>query len=195
MILVKFDKTNILLNLAFNSMKKTRLKILLLIFIPLFLFLPGCNSKDMDPNRPITAEEKRRKNIEEGRGASIGSILGNRGSTNYEFSSSNPLWRATLETLDFLPLSTVDYSGGVVITDWYSDDSNSRDFIKITIRFLSNEIRSDGLKIIVHKKTCNQNSVCKTILSSDDRIKKELLSVILQKAVLFEKADKDKKKN
>ena len=100
-----------------------------------------------------------------------------------------------METLDFLPLSTVDYSGGVVITDWYSDDSNSRDFIKITIRFLSNEIRSDGLKIIVHKKTCNQNSVCKTILSSDDRIKKELLSVILQKAVLFEKADKDKKKN
>tara|TARA_B100000575_G_scaffold283705_1_gene276856 strand:- start:162 stop:686 length:525 start_codon:yes stop_codon:yes gene_type:complete len=174
-------------------MKKTRLKILVLIFIPFFLF-QACN-KNLDPNRPITAEEKRRKNVEEGRGASLGSILGNRGKTNYEFSSSNPLWRATLETLDFLPLSTVDYSGGVVISDWYSDDSNSRDSIKITIRFLSNEIRSDGLKIIVHKKICNQNSECKTILSSDDRIKKELLSVILQKAVLFEKADKDKKKN
>ena len=169
------------------------IKLITLIIFSLLL-TQACN-KNLDPNRPTMAEDKRRKNIEEGRGASIGSILGNRGSTNYEFSSSNPLWRATLETLDFLPLSTVDYSGGVVITDWYSDDSNSRDFIKITIRFLSNEIRSDGLKIIVHKKTCNQNSVCKTILSSDDRIKKELLSVILQKAVLFEKADKDKKKN
>ena len=174
-------------------MKKT----LLIVFICSFstLLLLGCNKQNLDPNRPIGAEEKRRKNIEEGRGASIGSILGNRGSTNYEFSSSNPMWRATLETLDFLPLSTVDYSGGVVITDWYTDNSNSRDAIKITVRFLSNEIRSDGLKIIVHKKTCNQNSECKTILSSDDRIKKELLSVILQKAALFEKADKNKKKN
>ena len=72
----------------------------------------GCNKKnaDFDPNRPISAEDKRKKNIKEGRGASLGSIFGNRGgSTNYEFSSSNPMWRASLETLDFLPLTTVDY--------------------------------------------------------------------------------------
>ena len=147
----------------------------------------------MDPNRPITAEDKRRKNVDEGRGASLGSILGNvRGSTNYEFSSSNPMWRATLETLDFLPLSTVDYSGGVVITDWYSENSKGES-IKITVRFLSNEVRSDGIKIIVHKKKCDQNSVCTTSLASNNRIKDELLSVILKKAALFEKADKNKK--
>jgi len=102
-------------------------------------------------NGGLGAEEKRRKNIDEGRGVSLKGIVGKRGSTNYEFSTSNPMWRASLETLDFLPLSTVDYSGGVIITDWYSDVTTDES-LKITIRFLSNEIRSDSLKIIVHKK-------------------------------------------
>ena len=146
----------------------------------------------MDPNRPISAEEKRKKNIKEGRGASISSIIGNRGNTNYEFSSSNPMWRASLETLDFLPLSTVDYSGGVIITDWYSEN-NTLDSIKITIRFLSNEIRSDSLKIIVHQKVCEKNTVCKTSLISSNVIKDELRASILRKAASFEKLDKRKK--
>ena len=66
------------------------------------------------------------------------------------------MWRASLETLDFLPLTTVDYSGGMIITDWYSENNNNNESIKITVRFLSNEIRSDSLKLIVHKKNCNQ---------------------------------------
>ena len=172
-------------------MKNIKFLNILLITASFFLFL-SCSNKDLDPNRPITAEEKRRKNIEQGTGASIGSILGSRGGTNYEFSTSNPLWRATLETLDFLPLSTVDYSGGVVITDWYSEKSGNES-IKITIRFLSNEIRSDSLKIIVHKKNCNQNLDCKVNILSNSKIKDELLSVILKKAALFEKSDKKKK--
>ena len=125
------------------------IKLITLIIFSLLL-TQACN-KNLDPNRPTMAEDKRRKNIDEGRGASIGSILGSRGNTNYEFSTSNPMWRATLDTLDFLPLTTVDYSGGVVITDWYSENS-SNEALKITVRFLSNDIRSDGIKIIVHKK-------------------------------------------
>lgn len=155
----------------------------------------GCNKKnaDFDPNRPISAEDKRKKNIKEGRGASLGSIFGNRGgSTNYEFSSSNPMWRASLETLDFLPLTTVDYSGGVIITDWYSENSK-RESIKITIRFLSNQVRSDSLKIIVHKKICDNNLVCRTNLASSNLIKDELRATILKKASLFKKSDKEKK--
>ena len=100
---------------------------------------------------PDGADAKARKNIEEGKGVSIGGLVNRRGSTNYEFSTSNPMWRASLEILDFLPLATVDYSGGMIITDWYSE-SNSDESIKITVRFLSNEIRSDNLRIIVHKK-------------------------------------------
>tara|TARA_Y100001958_G_C21145151_1_gene482738 strand:- start:105 stop:551 length:447 start_codon:yes stop_codon:yes gene_type:complete len=148
----------------------------------------------MDPNRPINAAEKRRQNIDEGRGASIKGIYDRargRGSTNYEFSTANPMWRASLETLDFLPLTTVDYSGGVIITDWYSE-GNNQDGIKITIRFLSNEIRSDSLKIIVHKKTCDKNLNCTTSLSASNLVKDELRSTILRKASLFEKTDKKK---
>lgn len=171
-------------------MKNFKNLILVLLFSSFFL-TQSCN-KNLDPSRATSAEEKRRKNIEEGRGASIGSILSNRGKTNYEFSSSNPMWRATLDTLDFLPLSTVDYSGGVVITDWYSENNN-QESIKITLRFLSNEIRADAIKIVVHKKNCSQNLQCKTVLLTSSKIKDELLSVILRKAALFEKADKEKK--
>ena len=166
-------------------------KVVIILFIPFFLILTNCN-KNLK-NAGVTAEEKRRKNIEEGRGVSLKGIMGNRGgSTNYEFSSSNPMWRASLETLDFLPLITVDYSGGVIITDWYSDNSGS-DSIKITIRFLSNDIRSDSLKIIVHKKICKTSSNCTTNISQSNLIKDELRSTILRKAALLEKSDKDKK--
>ena len=172
-------------------MKKTHFLYLLCFFI--FFTLNACgNKKVLDPNRPISAEDKRRQNIEEGRGASISSVIRRNRSTTYQFSTSNPIWRASLETLDFLPLTTVDYSGGVIITDWYSDLS-SDDSIKITIRFLSNEIRADSLKIIVHKKTCNKSNNCKTIISESNLIKDELRSTILRKASLLEKADKEKK--
>ena len=169
-------------------------KFLVINLLLAFFIISGCNKKkvDLDPNRPLSAEEKRKKNIKEGRGTTLGDIIGNRGSTNYEFSTSNPMWRASLETLDFLPLTTVDYSGGIIITDWYSENSND-DSIKLTIRFLSNDIRSDSLKIIVHKKTCDKNLNCRTIISPSNLIKDELRSTILKKAVILAKSDKKKK--
>ena len=118
------------------------------------------------------------------------------GKTTYEFSTSNPMWRASLETLDFLPLTTVDYSGGIIITDWYADNnSTSSDAIKISLRFLSNEIRTENLKVIIHKKTCLSNSInCKVILLKDSKIKEELHTTIIRKAALIEKESKKKKK-
>lgn len=143
-------------------------------------------------NTPINAEERARKNINEGRGTSLGGLVRGKGSTNYEFSTSNPMWRASLEILDFLPLSTVDYSGGLIITDWYSEN-NSFDSIKITVRFLDNEIRSENLKIIVHKKTCDSNNNCKINLLSQNKISEELQTTIIRKAALLDKESKDKK--
>ena len=90
------------------------------------------------------------------------------------------MWRASLEILDFVPLATVDYSGGVIITDWYSDDLNSDETIKIIVNFLSNEIRADGLKIKLYKKKCNQNQICKTQLLSS-KINNEIKLAILKK--------------
>ena len=168
-------------------------KVVIILFIPFFLILTNCN-KNLK-NAGVTAEEKRRKNIEEGRGVSLKGIMGNRGgSTNYEFSSSNPMWRASLETLDFLPMTTVDYAGGMIISDWYSDNTaSSNESIKITIRFLSNEVRSNSLKIIVHKKICKTISSCNTSILENSAISQELMTTIVRKAALMEKADKEKK--
>ena len=143
---------------------------------------------------PIRAEDRAKKNIKEGRGSGLGGLLGmGTGSTNYEFSTSNPMWRASLEILDFLPLTTVDYSGGMIITDWYSEE-NSNDSIKITVRFLNNEIRADSLKIIVHRKGCSTNNKCKISLLNSSAIGSELLTTIVKKAAEIDIASKKKKK-
>ena len=144
--------------------------------------------------RPVNAQERARQNVEQGKGVSINKMLKRRGNTNFQFSSSNPLWRASLETLDFLPMTTVDYAGGMIISDWYSDNTaSSNESIKITIRFLSNEVRSNSLKIIVHKKICKTISSCNTSILENSAISQELITTIVRKAALMEKADKEKK--
>ena len=171
------------------------LRIFIIILISSSITSCGNFFKKVDQReRPTTAEERRRQAVDEGRGIGIGSLTKRR-STTYEFSTSNPLWRASLETLDFLPLNTVDYSGGTIITDWYSDNADSnRESLKITIRFLSNEIRSNSLKIIVHKKNCDNNNNCKTsLLPTSSKINEELRAVILKRASIFEKESKNKK--
>ena len=140
-------------------------------------------------NVPTDARERARKNVEEGRGVSLGN-LGNR-KTTYQFSSSNPMWRASLEVLDFIPLTTVDYSGGVIITDWYNDNAGN-DAIKVTVRFLSNEVRTNSIKVVVHKKTCDNNQNCATN-KIDSKIEEELVTSILKLAAKFEKETKTKK--
>ena len=143
---------------------------------------------------PANVNERVKKNLEEGKGFSLKKAQeGGRG-TSYQFASSNPMWRATLDILDFLPLANVDYSGGIITTDWYNEGLTSDESIKITVRFLTNEIRADGLKIVVHKKRCNvqQNCAVKKISSN---LEHELRVAILKKAVLFEEANtKGKKK-
>ena len=141
---------------------------------------------------PINAQERARKNIKEGKGTSLRDLVGG-GGTNYEFSTSNPMWRASLEILDFLPLSTVDYSGGLIITDWYSEN-DSNNSIKITVRFLNNEIRSDSLKVIVHNKNCSSEQTCKINLLNESSIRSELSTAIIKKAAELEIAQKNKKK-
>ncbi len=171
-----------------------------LTIITVFLVSCGIGEKLKDfhkpvdlRNEPLDPDKRARRNIEQGRGISIGN-LGDK-KTTYEFSTSNPLWRASLEIIDFMPLTTVDYSGGIIITDWYTDGSNSKDSIKITLRFLSNEVRSDSIKVIVHNKKCGTNENC-SINEIDSKIKFELQKSILNKAAQIElNAKKPKKKN
>ena len=169
------------------------------IFLPLLILfiLSSCNGffkYSPATDNPTKGTEREKKNVEEGRGVTLGGLARGGGRTTYEFSTSNPMWRASLEILDFLPMTTVDYSGGMIISDWYSDSNNSNESIKISIRFLSNEVRSDSLKIIVHKKTCTTNSGCTTTLMNNSKVSQELRSTIIRKAALLEKNSKDKKK-
>ena len=172
-------------------MKKV-LTFLILSTIILTTYSCGSFKKVDQRERANTPEERRRQAVNEGRGTGINELFRRGKGGSFEFSSSNPMWRASLETLDFLPLTTVDYSGGVIITDWYSQDS-STESIKLTVRFLSNEIRSDSLKIIIHKRECDSRSNCSTSVSQSNLIKDELRSTILRKAALLEKSDKEKK--
>ena len=164
--------------------------ILLVIFI--FSLLNACGIYDKVNTRetPVNAQERARKNLEEGKGISIGGMVGGR-STTYEFSTSNPMWRASLEVLDFLPMSVVDYSGGMLITDWYSDEVNSNSSLKITIRFLNNEINTNSLKVTVHEKNCITVSNC-NIKILDSRLKEELIASILKQAAILEQETKKK---
>ena len=163
----------------------------ILAFIVFNAILSQCGLyKKVDSNTPIQGEERARKNINEGKGVSLKNL--GRGSTNYEFSSSNPMWRASLEILDFIPLSTVDYSGGVIITDWYNDSKNKNESIKITIRFLSNEIAAANIKIIVHQKKCLDINNC-TISELNSNLKNELTKTILKEASLLEANSKENK--
>ena len=139
------------------------------------------DARKVSPN----PKDRVKKNIEEGKGFTMKKFAEGRGATNFEFASSNPLWRASLDTINFLPLTSANYSGGIIISDWYSGNSNNES-IKITIRFLTNEIRTDALDIKVFTKKCGTQSSC-AITESDGQIVKELKKNILKKAAIYEK--------
>jgi hypothetical protein len=147
----------------------------------------------VESSSPVNAKERARKNIEEGKGISLKGALGGSRSTNYEFNTSNPLWRASLEIIDFMPLATVDYSGGIIITDWYNHSVNENESIKITLRFMSNEIQSNSIKVIVHSKKCKTNENCK-VNEIDSKLKFEIQKSILAKASQLEILAKEQKK-
>ena len=164
----------------------------LLTGLTIFCLLSSCGIWDPADARKVSpnADERVRKNLEEGRGLTLGGLTGG-GKTSYQFASSNPMWRASLEILDFLPLANVDYSGGIITTDWYNEGTASDESIKITVRFLTNEIRSDGIKIIVHKRKCNKTQKC-IVKKISSALESELQVAILKKATIFEQEDRKK---
>ena len=139
---------------------------------------------------PASGKERALKNLKEGRGVSLGGLAKRK--TTYEFSTSNPMWQAAFDVIDFMPLVTVDYAGGMIITDWYADANTTNDSLKFTIRFLSNEIRADSLKIIIHKKTCKTQSTC-IVQKIASKLEDTIRSQIITKAVVLEAASKKKK--
>ena len=171
----------------------TKFIVKLSFILVIILYLNSCgiyrpvSAKDYPPE----PEKRVAKNIEEGRGFRMFDDDKKGGSGNFDFASSNSLWRASLDTIDFMQLASANYSGGIIITDWYSSDIGSAESIKISIRFLTNEIVSNALDIKVFYKKCASNENCK-IIEKSENIKKELTKKILTKAAVYEKETKVK---
>tara|TARA_E500000178_G_scaffold216046_1_gene213288 strand:+ start:923 stop:1480 length:558 start_codon:yes stop_codon:yes gene_type:complete len=162
--------------------------IALIIFTLFFLNSCGFYKRSDIKDNPVNVDERVKRNIQEGRGFRFG-----RGATrggNFDFASSNPLWRSAVNVLDFVPLTNASYSGGIIITEWFSSERNTENTnreLKITVQFVSNEIRADAIKVLVFEKTCVLNN-CKT-KKIKSKLEGELKLAILKKAALFERDD------
>ena len=183
-------------------MKKSLKILVFTLILPIFLIsCTGPDGKFKLPGgdaRKTPADPKKRveQNIKEGRGFRLGGedgLFSNKARGVFEFASSNELWRASLDTIDFMPLASVNYSGGIIITDWYSNNQNPNESIKITIRFLTNEIRSDALDIKVFTKKCRENFNCQTY-ETNESLAPELTRQILKTAAIYQKEKIEKKK-
>ena len=160
------------------------------------LFLSGCNGKlpGGDARKsPADPAKRVEKNLAEGRGFKLNDAFKKERGGVFDFASSNNLWRASLDVIDFMPLVSVNYSGGIIITDWYSENSNSNESIKISIRFTTNEIRSDALNIKVFNRKCSNNLLNCTIKETEGVLVTELKKEILKTATKYKNQDKEKK--
>ena len=160
------------------------------------LLLNACNGIPGADARKYPKDPKKRveQNLAEGRGFTLNDTFGNNKGGTFDFASSNALWRASLDVIDFMPLSSVNYSGGIIITDWYSDGQNINESIKISIRFLTNEIRSDALDIKIFTRKCTNNLMNCKITETNKVLVTELTKEILKKAATYEKEKVAKRK-
>ena len=142
---------------------------------------------------PPEPEKRIKKNMEEGRGFRLMDKVGGGSGGTFDFASSNELWRASLDIINFMPLASANYSGGIIITDWYNDGDTKDESIKISIRFLTNEIRVDALEVKVFIKNCDTVVNC-SIKENKGKIVVELKKKILEKAAIYKAENKSKKK-
>ena len=156
-------------------------------------FFRGADARKVSPD----PRDRVQKNLEEGKGFRLNDAIKKRagiGGGNFEFASSNELWRASLDIIEFMPLTSANYSGGIIITDWYTNDTNPNETIKITIRFLTNEIRSDAIDINVFYKKCDAEYKC-VVQKNNKNIEDELRREILKKATIYQKQTKARNKS
>ena len=173
--------------IKFRKMKFFIIMLISLVLTSSCSSLPGADARKVSPN----AKERAELNSKEGKGFRLMNRVG-KGGTNFEFASSNELWRASLDTIDFMPLTTANYSGGIIVTDWYSDGESLNESLKVTIRFLSNEIRSDAIDLKVFYKKCEKVNNC-IISERKGNIVNELKKEILKKATTYKKLADAKK--
>jgi hypothetical protein len=169
-----------------------------LLIISIILLSLSCSKTD-----PVTGEKiiiepdpaKKARDAAARGGGLFGEIGGQKSSgQTLNFGTSNVLWRATLKSLDFLPLVSSDYSGGILIYDWYSQANNPKEQIKISVQFLNNELKSDSVKITAHKRICENVDKCSNLVVEQkfiDTVKDNIITVA--RSLKIEEAKKEKK--
>lgn len=139
-------------------MRKRELGILLA-----FLSLTGCESGPViEDDSDVSDDKKRRHN-------KLGKLLGdeifvfggnksNKGAEAAGITVNEFLWRASLDTVSFMPLRTVDPFGGVILTEWYSPTTVRNERLKVDIFVLDRQLRATGIRVSIHKQVYNQAS-------------------------------------
>ena len=149
-----------------------------IISMCLLILLLNCSNSEIDP---ITGKKKRfEPNVKKRVNTESGIIFSNKGnnSGNFDFATSNALWRASLKVIEFMPLSSASYSGGIITTDWYSGSTNTSEEIKITIRFLSDELNINSINVTSYKRICTNSMSCKVGKGSSEvsnKIKEKII--------------------
>jgi len=169
---------------------------LLIIFFTMILTSCSYFKKDetnVEQNKVERKKKVKSANIDQKVASSEGTIFGELGGkqNTFQFSTSNVLWRASLSTLEDIPLLVVDYSGGMIITDWYSPKL-SNESIKIVVNFVDNEVRATSINLKAFKKKCTDFNKCETKKLSQE-FNQKIKANILSKARELKIMDNNKK--
>ena len=203
-VIVKIYKFKLKMFQKYNKKSKN-----ILLAILLAILLVNCSNKEAERNEDQIFKKKRiNPNIDQraresaDKGGDILSKMRNNNTTTFEFGTSNVLWRATLKSLDFMPLLAVDYAGGVIVTDWYGKNLNNQsdqetEELKITVKFLSNELSVSSLQVDTFKKKCIQFVKCSTMIADkklNSNLKNKIIETARQISIEDEKNNSSKKK-
>ena len=165
------------------------------IVITLILLVASCAGKEKEEETTVKTKRFNPNVRERALSAKNDGIFLNKdrgGSGSFEFATSNPLWRASLEVLEFMPLQALSYSGGLISTDWYSKGSIDES-IKIAVRFNSKELSISSFTVVSYKKLCSNGINCK-IVDGSTKFNSEIKSQIIDKARAIKLAEEKKKK-
>ena len=163
-----------------------------IVFI-IILNLISCTSSKNDGEKIEPNVQKRSEAVAKKGGGIILFGGDKKNSGTIDFSSTNVMWRATLKTLNFLPLVSADYSAGLIVTDWYSEQKLGKEQIKIQVSFLSNDLKSESIVVSSFKRICEPNGIC-TNSSVNESVNKEIKDSIITNARLLKIEETKNKK-
>ena len=165
----------------------------------ILIFTIGCSvlkgdQKEVKKRKKTAEANMKERMLARGDGGILNSAKSSLGGTTYEFATSNVLWRASLQSLQDLPIASANYSGGILISDWVDADG-TRTSYKIQVNFKSNELATTSLEIKTFLKKCSANYTSCKLSNGSAKTNAEIKNKILNIARSLKIEDDKKKKN